>query len=318
MLNSVSNRQAICNRLIELAKNDTEIYVLTSDSRGSAGLVPFAEKYPKQIIETGIAEQNIVGIAAGMAQCGKKVMVASPACFLSMRSAEQVKVDVAYSRSNVLLLGISGGISYGALGMSHHSVQDIAMMRAIPGIDVIIPADRFESEAVIDEWMRNPRPAYVRIGRNPVEDVFADKESANYQPGRATILQEGNEACIVATGEMVKPAVEAGKLLSEKGISTKVLDIHTLKPFDEEAIRLAADSVNVFVTMEEHSIYGGLGSAISQIVSGYKPKMIKMIGVPDEPAIAGTSKEVFEYYEMTSQKAVSLIEEYLKLSNQNG
>lgn len=310
MLNKVSNRQAICDKLVELAKEDKDIYVLTSDSRGSAGLVPFAEKYPNKIIEVGIAEQNIVGIAAGMAQCGKKVMVASPACFLSMRSAEQVKVDVAYSHSNVLLLGISGGISYGALGMSHHSVQDIATMRAIPGIDIILPADRFEAAQVVEEWMNNPRPAYIRIGRNPVEDVFKE-EDTGYIPGKANVLLEGTDACIVATGEMVKPAFDAGKKLNGIGISTKVIDMHTLKPFDEEVIKISARQAKVIVTMEEHSIYGGLGSSVAQIVSDTNPIPVKVIGVPDEPAIAGASQEVFNYYGMTSENAIRIIKKEL-------
>ncbi len=312
MLNKISNRQAICEKVIELAKRDKNIYVLTSDSRGSAAIAPFAKEYPDRIIETGIAEQNIVGIAAGMAQCGKKTMVASPACFLSMRSAEQVKVDVAYSQSNVLLLGISGGISYGALGMSHHSVQDIALMRAIPGIDVIIPADRFEAAAVVEEWMGNPRPAYVRIGRAPVEDVF-ESEDTGYLPGKANVLLEGQDACIIATGEMVKPALEAGKELSKRGIYTKVIDMHTLKPIDEEEIKRTASTVKMIVTMEEHSIYGGLGSAVSQVVSQYTPIPVHVIGVPDEPAIAGKSAEVFEHYGMTKERAMKIVKQGIDL-----
>lgn len=302
----VSNRQAVCDKLIELAKTDNDIVVLTSDSRGSAGLTPFANTYPDRIVETGIAEQNIVGIAAGLAKCGKKPVVASPAAFLSMRSAEQVKVDVAYSRSNVFLLGISGGISYGALGMSHHSVQDIALMRAIPGIDVIIPADRFESAGIVEEWMKNPRPAYVRIGRNPVEDVF-NSENTGYSPGKATVLQNGKDAWIIATGETVKISQEAGKQLENEGYSIGVLDMHTLKPFDAEAVKKAADTAKLIVTLEEHSIYGGLGSAVSQITSSYKPIRVEVIAIPDEPAIAGNSSEVFAYYGITKERVMDLI-----------
>lgn len=302
----VSNRQAICGKLIELAKTDKDIVVLTSDSRGSAGLTPFANAYPDRIIETGIAEQNIVGIAAGLAKCGKKPVVASPAAFLSARSAEQVKVDVAYSRSNVMLLGISGGISYGALGMSHHSVQDIALMRAIPGLDVIIPADRFESACLVEEWMQNPRPAYVRIGRNPVEDVF-DSEDTGYTPGKATVLQSGNDTCIIATGETVKIAQEAGKQLENEGFSVGVLDMHTLKPFDVEAVKKAAETAKFIVTLEEHSIYGGLGSAVCQITSGYKPIRVENIAIPDEPAIAGTTPQVFSHYNITSEHVIDVV-----------
>lgn len=302
----VSNRQAICDKLIELAKTDKDIVVLTSDSRGSAGLTPFADAYPDRIIETGIAEQNIVGIAAGLAKCGKKPVVASPACFLSMRSAEQVKVDVAYSRSNVMLLGISGGISYGALGMSHHSVQDIALMRAIPGIDVIIPADRFESANVVEEWVHNPRPAYVRIGRNPVEDVF-NSEHTEYKPGKATVLRYGSEAYIIATGETVKIALDAASVLKKEGVSVGVINMHTLKPLDEDTVKKASDISKIIVTIEEHSIYGGLGSAVGQIISNYRPIKVANIAIPDEPAVAGTTSEVFAHYGLTAERIVELI-----------
>lgn len=306
----VSNREAICEKLIELASSDKQIVVLTSDSRGSAGLAPFAQKYPDRIVETGIAEQNIVGIAAGLAKCGKKPIVASPAAFLSTRSAEQVKLDVAYSKSNVMLLGISGGISYGALGMSHHSVQDIALMRSIPGIDVILPADRFESAAVVEEWVAHPRPVYVRIGRNPVEDVHESSETG-YKPGRATVIQKGTQACIIATGEMVGPAKEAGKQLQEEGYSVSVLNMHTLKPIDTDAVIKAAQNAKVIVTMEEHSIYGGLGSAVCQIVASDHPVRVVNLAIPDEPAIAGKSSEVFEYYGLTKEHAVGICKESL-------
>ena len=163
-MNKIANRQVICDTLMGLAKDDKNIYVLTSDSRGSASMTNFANEFPKQFVEVGIAEQNLVGIAAGLATTGKKCFAASPACFLTMRSIEQVKVDVAYSNTNVKLIGISGGVSYGALGMSHHSLQDIAVMRAIPNIDIFLPADRFETEKLVRELVKYDKPAYIRIG----------------------------------------------------------------------------------------------------------------------------------------------------------
>lgn len=310
MSNKISNRQAICNTLLDLAREDSDIVVLTSDSRGSAGLTPFVEAFPAQHIETGIAEQNIVGIASGLAASGKKTVVASPASFLSMRSADQVKVDVAYSQNNVLLLGISGGLSYGALGMTHHSLQDIAMMCAIPGIEVVLPADRFESEAVVRDWQRNPRPMYLRIGRNAVEDVFEDG-NAMYRPGKATVIHEGDDAAIVATGEMVLYAKKAAEILKTEGIGVKVLDMHTLKPFDTEAIEAAAKT-GFIVTMEEHSIRGGLGSAVAQAVCTDTPVPVKVLAVPDEPAVAGKSSEVFAHYGLTAQNAAQLIRNHCR------
>ncbi len=304
--NNISNRQAICETLVELAGQNQDIIVLTSDSRGSAGMAPFVEKYPAQHVETGIAEQNIVGIAAGMARMGKQPVVASPASFLTMRSIEQIKVDVAYSHTNVTLLGISGGLSYGALGMTHHSLQDIAVVSAIPGIDVILPADRFESSAVFYDLMSNPRPAYVRVGRNAVPDVYDG--DAGYQPGKATIVREGSDACIIATGEMVFAAAKAADILESEGVLVRVLDMHTIKPVDTQAIQQAADTGFV-LTMEEHSIFGGLGSLVAGILAQYRPTRMRMLAIPDEPAVAGTSKQVFEHYGLTAENAARIIRE---------
>lgn len=305
--NKISNRQAICETLIRLAETDRDIFVLTSDSRGSAGLAPFVEKYPEQHVETGIAEQNIVGIAAGLASRRKKPVVASPASFLTMRSIEQIKVDVAYSHKNVVLLGISGGLSYGALGMTHHSLQDIAVLSAIPGLDVILPADRHESAAIFEDLMRTPRPAYVRVGRNAVPDVF-ENENTGYIPGRATVIHEGKDACIIATGEMVYQAKKAAERLEAESISVRVLDMHTVKPIDTEAVKQAADTGFV-LTMEEHSVFGGLGSMVAGILSQNRPTQMRILAIPDEPAIAGTSAEAFNYYGLTAEQAAGIIRE---------
>ena len=303
----VSNRQIICDTLLELAEQDSDIVVLTSDSRGSASLAAFGERFPQRHLEVGIAEQNLVGIAAGLAGMGKKPVATSPACFLSMRAIEQIKVDVAYSQLPVVLYGISGGISYGALGMSHHSLQDIATFCAIPGIEVMLPADRFESRDMIRDVLTNPRPVYLRVGRNPVEDVFEDGIS-HYMPGKATVLREGADACIIATGEMVYAAKQAGEILVKDGIQVRVLDMHTLKPLDEEAIRLACVT-GFIVTMEEHSIYGGLGSMVCRFVSENNPVPVRVLAIPDEPVIAGKSAEVFAHYGLTVEQTAQIIRE---------
>ena len=306
----ITNRQAICETLMRLAAEDRNIMVLTSDSRGSASLAPFAQAYPKQHVETGIAEQDIVGIAAGLASMGKIPVVAAPASFLSMRAIEQIKVDVAYSRMPVVLYGISGGLSYGALGMTHHSLQDIAAIGAIPGIDVILPADRFESVAVIEDLMRTPRPAYLRIGRNAVEDVYEDGQT-HYERGKATRLCEGEDAAIIATGEMVYPAKCAARLLYERGIRVRVFDMHTIKPFDEAAVRAACETGFV-LTMEEHSLYGGLGSRVCMVAAQAGKARVRVLAVPDEPAIAGTSAQVFAHYGLTAENAARIIEEEVR------
>ena len=223
-MNKIPNRQAICDVLMEKVKTDPSIVVLCSDSRGSASLAPFAKENPDHFVETGSAEQNLVGISAGLAKCGKKPFAASPACFLSTRSYEQCKVDVAYSNTNVTLIGISGGVSYGALGMSHHSAQDIAAMCAIPNMRVYLPSDRFQTAKLIEALLQDEKPAYVRVGRNPVEDIYTE-DNCPFEMDRATQLCEGDDVVLIACGEMVRPAYEAAKLLEKKGIHAAVLDM---------------------------------------------------------------------------------------------
>ena len=309
-MNKIANRQVICDTLMGLAKDDKNIYVLTSDSRGSASMTNFANEFPKQFVEVGIAEQNLVGIAAGLATTGKKCFAASPACFLTMRSIEQVKVDVAYPNTNVKLIGISGGVSYGALGMSHHSLQDIAVMRAIPNIDIFLPADRFETEKLVRELVKYDKPAYIRIGRNPVDDVY-ESTDFDFEIGKANVMREGKDITIIATGETVKPAIEASDELKELGIKCRVLNMHTIKPLDEEAIIKAAKETGNIITVEEHSIYGGLGAAVSEVVVQNAPVPMKIVGIKDEAAITGTSKEIFNYYGLSKENLVKLAKELI-------
>ena len=284
----------MCDVLIEAAKDNKDLLVLTSDSRGSASLVDFAKAYPEQIVETGIAEQNLVGISAGLALNGKRPFVASPACFLSMRSIEQVKVDVAYSNKNVKLVGISGGVSYGALGASHHSLQDIAVTRAIPNLEVIIPADRHETKAVFEYLVKSDKPAYIRLGRNPVEDCFTE-ENISFEIGKARMMVEGTDVTIAAVGETVRVAMDAAEVLKKEGISTRVLNFASLKPFDDEAVRKAVAETKGIVSVEEHSVNGGLGSAIAAVVAEEGGRLTIM-GIPDETVVTGTTKEVFDHY----------------------
>lgn len=302
-MNKIPNRQAICEVLMEKAKTDRDIVVMCSDSRGSASLAPFAAAYPEQFVETGIAEQNLVSIAAGLAKCGKKVFAASPASFLSTRSYEQAKVDCAYSNTNVTLIGISGGISYGALGMSHHSAQDIAAMAAIPNMRVYLPSDRFQTACLIEALLLDESPAYIRVGRNPVEDIYSENDCP-FEMDRATVLSEGEDVCLVACGEMVRPALEAGKLLKEQGISASVLDMYCVKPLDKEGLLKAAGKAKAVITVEEHAPFGGLGAMVSQAVSANCPRKVINLALPDAPVITGTSKEVFDYYGLNAEGIV--------------
>ena len=304
----IANKQVICDVLVEAGKQDKDIVALCSDSRGSASFTPFANELPEQFVETGIAEQNLVSISAGLAKCGKKPYAASPACFLSTRSYEQCKVDVAYSNTNVKLIGISGGVSYGALGMSHHSAQDIAAMCAVPNMRVYLPSDRLQTELLTRELLK--KPAYIRVGRNAVDDVY-EEGNVPFEMDKATVVCEGTDVAIIACGEMVKPSADAAKLLKEKGVSATVVDMYCVKPLDKEAVVKAAANAKAVITVEEHAPYGGLGSMVSQIVGSECPRKVVNIALPDAPVITGTSKEVFDYYGMNAEgiakKALELV-----------
>ena len=299
-MNNIPNRKVICDVLMEHAKDDKDIVVLCSDSRGSASLAPFFENFPEQSVEVGIAEQDLVSIAAGLAKTGKKPFAASPASFVSTRSYEQAKVDCAYSNMNVKLIGISGGVSYGALGMSHHSAQDIAAMAAIPNMRVYLPSDRHQTKYLIEALLKDEKPAYIRTGRNPVEDTYTE-DNCPFEMDKATIVNEGSDVTIIACGEMVKPAADAAKLLEKDGISAEVIDMYCVKPLDIEAILKSVSKTKAVVTVEEHAPFGGLGSMVAQVVAANCPKKVLEIALPDAPVITGTSKEVFDYYGMNAE-----------------
>ena len=291
--------------LLALARDDSDIMAITSDARGSVTLGDFASQLPQQFVETGIAEQNEVSIAAGLAACGKKPFVCAPASFLSARSLEQIKIDVAYANTNVKIIGVSGGVSYGPLGSSHHSLHDIAVMRAIPGISVILPCDIHQTEKMTKALADYVGPVYVRMGRNAVAEVYT-KNDAPFAIGKANTIMEGKDITIIGTGETVKIALEAGSLLKRKAISARIIDMHTIKPLDQEVIIEAAKETGHILTIEEHSIYGGLGAAVSETVVQSFPVPMRIIGIPDEPAITGTSPEVFKHYGLTADHLVNM------------
>jgi transketolase len=317
-MNTIPNRQVINDVLVERARTDRDVVVLCSDSRGSASLGEFAKVHPAQFVETGIAEQNIVSIAAGLASCGKRPFVASPACFLSTRSMEQVKVDVAYSHTNVKLIGISGGVSYGALGMTHHSTTDIATLGSIPGMRVYFPSDRHQTRKLMEALLEDREPAYVRVGRNPVEDLYAE-DDVPFVMDRATVAHAGNDVTIVAAGETVRPALDAAIALEAEGIGCRVLDMYCVKPLDAEAVLAAARETRALIVVEEHVAIGGLGSMICQLLAtsgvplGSAPGALRVacLHLPDEPVIAGKSPEVFAYYGLTGANLAKTAKELL-------
>jgi len=312
-MNKIANKEAMAEALLEAGKKDHDIIVLTSDARKSSSITGFVKELPEQFVEVGIAEQNMVSIAAGLAASGKKPFITSPACFLSARTVEQIKIDLAYSKTNVKLIGVSGGVSYGVLGMTHHSLQDIATMRAIPDMAVMLPADRHETYNMIKALVNYKGPVYTRIGRNPVPDVYESKEYS-FKIGNAVTLRNGTDITIIATGETVKIAIDSASELKKAGISCRVLNMHTIKPLDKNAVIKAAKETGHIITIEESSIYGGLGGAVAEVVVQNNPVYMRIIGIPDEPAITGNSVQVYDYYGLSVLNITKLAKKMLRNS----
>ncbi|WP_412989157.1 transketolase family protein [Pediococcus siamensis] len=308
MSNGAKAGDVICSELIELASADQNILAVTSDSRGSAALNPFATALPNQLIEMGIAEQNSVTVSAGLAHSGKRPFVFSPASFLTMRSVEQVKDDVAYSNTNVKLIGISGGNSYSVLGATHHSLQDLAITRAIPNLEVYMPADQYQTRALIQYLSKSDQPAYVRIGKKVLADVYETPAAAFKAPGKGNLIyDQGNDVTLVAAGETVRIALDAAQKLTNAGVGVKVVDLVSVKPLDQDLLNRVADQTHQIVTLEEHSIYGGLGSAVAEALAQRGDTAVHILGFPDEPAIAGTQDEVFGYYGLDADSVKSTV-----------
>ncbi|MBK7316783.1 transketolase C-terminal domain-containing protein [Candidatus Villigracilis affinis] len=312
--NGKTNLDIFASTLIELATLDREVLVVTSDSRGSGRVTPFADKFPEQIVEIGIAEQNLVGVSAGLASVGKKVFVVSPACFLTARALEQIKNDVAYSDHPVKVIGISAGVSYGSLGTTHHSLHDFAVLQAINNIDIVAPADNFETIEVIRAAIHHPRPIYIRFGKKVMPNLHT--ADVNFEIGKAIQLTQEREKydiALIAIGETVTPSNLASQILGQKGITSCVLSLHSLRPFDEEAVSQATERSKVVITVEEHSVNGGLGSRVASFlmqVGIFRP--LRIVGIPDEHTITGSQTEIFNHYGISadgiSQIALDILE----------
>lgn len=307
-----ANLDIFSETLQRLALNDKNIIAVTSDSRGSGKLVPFGKKFPKQIVEVGIAEQNLVGVAAGLASCGKKVFAVSPACFLTARALEQIKNDVAYSDNPVNVIGISAGVSYGALGSTHHSLHDYAALRAINNIMVVAPADNFETEQAIELAAKTNQPIYLRFGKKPMpplkeinDDIFAF--------GKGRIITEGDDVAIIATGETVYPALQAAAKLKAEGIDATVISMHTIKPLDTALLQAVAAKCKAVITVEEHSVYGGLGEACASFLLQHQfAKPFKIIGLPDEYTVTGSQQDIFNHYGISEDGIAATVKALLK------
>ncbi|MES2773829.1 MAG: transketolase C-terminal domain-containing protein [Bacteroidota bacterium] len=307
-----ANQDIFSETLQRLAETDRQIVAVTSDSRGSGKLVPFGKKFPEQIVEVGIAEQNLVGVAAGLASCGKKVFAVSPACFLTARALEQIKNDVAYSDNPVNVIGISAGVSYGALGSTHHSLHDYAVLRTINNIIVVAPADNFETEQAVELASKTNLPIYLRFGKKPMPPLKGVNDDL-FAFGKGRVITEGDDVAIIATGETVYPALQAAEKLKAENVHATVVSMHTIKPLDTDLLAKLAGQCKAIVTVEEHSVYGGLGEACaSYLLQHNYHKPFKIIGIPDEYTVTGSQQDIFTHYGITKDGIANVALELLK------
>ncbi|KPL78720.1 transketolase [Ornatilinea apprima] len=307
-----ANLEVFADILLETGVQDRDLVVVTSDSRGSGKLTGFGKKLPAQMVEIGIAEQNLVGVAAGLAAAGKKTFAVSPACFLTARSLEQIKNDVAYSDQPVRLVGISAGVSYGALGTTHHSLHDLAVLQAINNITIVVPADNYETREAVRAAYEQNKPVYLRFGKKSMPAL--PHNPGDFEIGKGRVLREGDDVLFVATGEAVLPAFQAAEELELHGIMSTVISMHTVKPLDTDLLKTYADRCRAVITVEEHSIHGGLGSACASYLLqvGYH-KPFHIVAIPDEPTVSGSQGEIFNHYgisaEGLSQLAMNMLVE---------
>jgi transketolase len=291
-------RDAFVKALEELAVRDPRIVALTNDSVGSTKLARFRQRFPQRFINIGIAEQNMVGIGAGLANGGKIPFICGASCFLTARALEQIKVDLAYSKANVKLCSTTSGLAYGGLGPTHHSIEDLAWTRVIPNLTVIVPADPIETDQAVRAAAALDGPVFLRISRMPVPQVHA----ADYQfrVGRAACLKNGSDVTLIANGIMVCRALEAAALLAEQGIAARVLNMATVRPIDCDAILEAAAQTAAIVTVEEHSVVGGLGGAVAEVVATSAPVHMRILGVPGVFAPTGSAQWLLEHFGLTA------------------
>jgi transketolase len=293
-------REAFQRTLIELARADERIVAVVNDSVGSSKLGGFQKAFPDRLINVGIAEQNMVGVGAGLANGGRIPFVSGAAPFLTGRALEQIKADVAYSNANVKLCGQSPGMAYGPLGPTHHSIEDLAWLRAIANLPVVVPADPAGTEQAIRWAARHEGPAFIRISRSPVRELYGPE----FELGVAAKLREGEDLTIVACGTMVERALDAADVLAARGVHARVLNMATVRPLDRDAIVAAAEETGAIVTVEEHTVHGGLGGAVAEVVSAHRPVPMRLCGVPGVFAPTGSTEELFRRFGLTVEGVV--------------
>lgn len=289
-------RDAFAATLEKMASADQTIVAVCNDSVGSSKLGGFKSKFPDRLINVGIAEQNMVGVAAGLANGGRIPFVCAASCFLTGRALEQIKADISYSNANVKLIGISSGMAYGELGPTHHSIEDFAWTRVLPNLPVIAPCDRIETAAAIEWAASYAGPCFLRLSRVGVPDLLP--EGHKFVPGRANLLRDGGDVTLIANGTLTHRMLKAADILARQGVNARVLNMATVRPIDEDAIIAAAKETGAIVTAEEHSIYGGLGSAVAEVVVDNAPVPMKRLGVPGIYAPTGSAEFLLDEFGM--------------------
>lgn len=300
-MEKIATRGAYGEELVALAEQYPELVVLDADLSSATMTKSFAAKYPERFFDMGIAEADMMGFAAGLATCGKKPFANSFAMFTAGRAWEQVRNSIAYPHLNVKCVGSHGGLSVGEDGATHQCVEDLALMSAIPGMVVVNPSDGPEMRKAVKALLDYEGPAYLRLGRMAVESVTDETPGYEFTLGKAALLRDGSDVTLAATGLMVQRALAAADILAAKGLSARVLDIHTIKPLDTEAILAAARGTGCIVTSEEHSIIGGLGSAVAAVCAENCPVPVVRHGVMDEFGRSGKALEVLEHYGLTAE-----------------
>lgn len=306
----IATRDAYGNAIAELATKNKDIVVLDADLAGATKTASFKKVCPERFFDMGIAEADMIGTAAGLATCGKIPFASTFAVFAAGRAYDQIRNSVAYPRLNVKIAATHAGITVGEDGATHQMCEDIALMRVLPNMNIICPCDEAETKWAINEATKIDGPVYIRLGRSKVPDVY--EEDTEFQFGKGKLVRDGKDVTIVATGIMVSEAVKAADLLKEEGISVRVIDIHTIKPIDKDIIIKAAKETKGIVTAEEHSVFGGLGGAVSEVVTENCPVKVLKVGVLDTFGKSGSAGALLKEFGLTSENIISKVRDILR------
>lgn len=305
----MATREAYGNELVELGRKNKNVVVLDADLSKATKTEGFKKAFPDRFFDMGIAEADMIGTAAGLATCGKIPFTSSFAVFAVGRAYDQIRNSIAYPKLNVKIAATHAGITVGEDGATHQAIEDIALTRVMPNMTVICPCDEFETKWAINKAAEIDGPVYIRLGRSKAFEIYNDKEIFEF--GKGKLVRNGSDVTIIATGIMVFEAIKAHEALKEEGISVRVIDIHTIKPIDKDIIIKAAYETKGIVTAEEHSVIGGLGGAVSELLSEKCPTKVLRVGVKDMFGKSGTAKELLKEYGLTSENIIERVREIL-------